>query len=255
MGRKKAEETRPPSAPMWVLTFTDMISLLLTFFILMLTFSTNETEKMKKAIGSMSGRFGAITDIKVRERPDVAQEDKVFHRESDPRGQKDVAIRNDQVDQAMDKIQDPRIFDNRITVEDTIEGRRIRIRPAAGDELFLLGTDRPVDLTREVLEEVGKLFSSLPVRLVVEAHVDVVMGRLRRGQGAFDLTLSQSLAAAAILQASGMAPEFVGVSPRGDAVPVASSDTPEGRYENRRLEILVIPHDDDEILRRITRGL
>ena len=44
-----------------------------------------------------------------------------------------------------------------------------------------------------------------------------------------------------------MAPEKVGISPQGDLFPVASNDEADGRYLNRRMEILVIPHAKDDL--------
>ena len=43
MARRKKEkkvDSGPPPAPEWVVTFTDMISLLVTFFVLLMTFSS-----------------------------------------------------------------------------------------------------------------------------------------------------------------------------------------------------------------------
>ena len=38
--KKQQEDEAPPGAPEWIVTFSDMISLLVTFFILLMTFST-----------------------------------------------------------------------------------------------------------------------------------------------------------------------------------------------------------------------
>ena len=47
-------------APEWIVTFADIVSLLVTFFVLMITFSTFEDEKFNRAAGSLRGSFGAI---------------------------------------------------------------------------------------------------------------------------------------------------------------------------------------------------
>ncbi len=59
-----ADEGGPPPTPKWIVTFTDLMSLLLTFFILLLTFSTPAVEKLFDLRGSISGTFGIFDDAK-----------------------------------------------------------------------------------------------------------------------------------------------------------------------------------------------
>ena len=51
-------ETVEEGAPEWMCTFADMMSLLLTFFILLLSFSTLDIIKYKNALGSIKDAFG-----------------------------------------------------------------------------------------------------------------------------------------------------------------------------------------------------
>jgi chemotaxis protein MotB len=57
MGMPKEEK---PKTPEWITTFADMISLLLTFFILLLTFATPSMQKLWELQGSIDGAFGFI---------------------------------------------------------------------------------------------------------------------------------------------------------------------------------------------------
>lgn len=47
-----------PGAPGWLATFSDLTTLLLTFFILLLSFAKTETAKYEAAIGSLRNAFG-----------------------------------------------------------------------------------------------------------------------------------------------------------------------------------------------------
>lgn len=49
----------PPSAPLWYVTFSDMMTLLLACFVLLLSFSTISTPQFDTATRSLSGAFGA----------------------------------------------------------------------------------------------------------------------------------------------------------------------------------------------------
>jgi chemotaxis protein MotB len=48
----------PAGAPMWMVTFADLMSLLVTFFVLIISFSVADTKKMKIVAGSMRDAFG-----------------------------------------------------------------------------------------------------------------------------------------------------------------------------------------------------
>ena len=61
----KAEE----GAPAWVMTFADLMSLLMCFFVLLLAFSEMDVLKFKQIAGSMSAAFGVQREIKAKEIP------------------------------------------------------------------------------------------------------------------------------------------------------------------------------------------
>ena len=47
-----------PGAPLWMATYSDMVTLLLTFFVLLLSFAKTETAKYESALGSIRNAFG-----------------------------------------------------------------------------------------------------------------------------------------------------------------------------------------------------
>lgn len=53
------DDLRPRQAS-WIMTFADMMTLLMVFFILILSFSSMEVEKFKLAMGSLKGAFGIM---------------------------------------------------------------------------------------------------------------------------------------------------------------------------------------------------
>ncbi|MFB3785315.1 MAG: flagellar motor protein MotB [bacterium] len=59
MRRKKTDDT-PSGAPEWMCTFSDMMSLLLCFFVLLFALSTMEEKKMTQAAGSLKAAFGGL---------------------------------------------------------------------------------------------------------------------------------------------------------------------------------------------------
>ena len=61
--KKRPEDPGPKGAPEWVVTFTDMISLLVTFFVLLMTFSSIEDYDRLRVDGFLTGTRGNIKQI------------------------------------------------------------------------------------------------------------------------------------------------------------------------------------------------
>jgi len=59
----------PPGAPAWMATFADLMSLLMCFFVLLLSFSEMDVLKFKQLAGSMREAFGVQNQIKVKDIP------------------------------------------------------------------------------------------------------------------------------------------------------------------------------------------
>jgi len=75
------QEEVEEGAPLWVVTFGDLMSLLMCFFVLLLSFSEMDRKKYKMVSGSMANAFG------------IQREKPVFE---SPRGQKMIAKEFDQ---------------------------------------------------------------------------------------------------------------------------------------------------------------
>ena len=56
-------------SPKWMCTFADLMSLLLCFFVLLLSFSTMDNMKFKQVAGSMKDAFGMQKQMRVNETP------------------------------------------------------------------------------------------------------------------------------------------------------------------------------------------
>ncbi len=63
------QEQVDEGAPAWVMTFADLMTLLMSFFVLLLSFSEMDALKFKQLAGSMSEAYGVQRDVKVKETP------------------------------------------------------------------------------------------------------------------------------------------------------------------------------------------
>ena len=73
-----AQKQEKAGVPAWVMTFADLMTLLMCFFVLLLAFSEMDVAKFKQLSGSMKEAFGVQSEIEVRTIPKgtsvVAQE-------------------------------------------------------------------------------------------------------------------------------------------------------------------------------------
>ena len=63
------EEEKAPGAPAWMATFADLMSLLMCFFVLLLSFSEMDVLKYKQVAGSMKDAFGVQNQVKAKDIP------------------------------------------------------------------------------------------------------------------------------------------------------------------------------------------
>lgn len=66
---EQPEEEAPAGLPAWLATFADLMSLLMCFFVLLLSFSEMDVQKYKQVAGSMKDAFGVQNEINVKDIP------------------------------------------------------------------------------------------------------------------------------------------------------------------------------------------
>jgi chemotaxis protein MotB len=118
---------------------------------------------------------------------------------------------------------------------------RLTIR-VGGAALFRTGQVSLRAESRKILGEIVTVLQALPGYLIqVEGHTDnVPMGENSRWPTNWELSVARASAVVRYLQDQGIAPERLTASGYAFYRPVSSNDTPEGRAQNRRIEITVI---------------
>jgi outer membrane protein OmpA-like peptidoglycan-associated protein len=107
------------------------------------------------------------------------------------------------------------------------------------DILFATGSATLTPTLIGDLQDVARSLNNYPNSTVqVVGHTDNV------GDAAFNQRLSEQRAqsVASVLISSGVAPSRVQIVGRGENNPIASNQTPEGRQQNRRVEIIITPN-------------
>ena len=221
-------------APAWVVTFGDLMSLLLCFFVLMLSFSEMDRKKYKIVSGSLANAFG------------IQRKTPVFE---SPKGQKIIAKEFDQaiiVNKIQEKLVKPivvEIENNFQEMKDLIEidvsENQVAIR-LMGETTFDLGKANILPQMVPLLVKIGSLLKETRGEILIAGHTDNLP--LRGGPYKSNLGLSMARAASVanfFLKKASIEPKRISTMGFGKHRPLATNDTSKGREKNRRVEIIL----------------
>lgn len=126
-----------------------------------------------------------------------------------------------------------------VEVEEMKTGLRIRLD---SDVLFASGQVTPSKEGAEILKKAGAQLAEFPYQVIVIGHTDdVAVGGSLASKYPTNWELAGARAASVgrILLEAGVKGEQLAVGSRAQFKPLASNDTPEGKAQNRRIEIFV----------------
>jgi chemotaxis protein MotB len=248
--------TPPPAeegAPIWMVTFGDMMSLLLTFFILLFSMSELKMDRFLMASQSLREAIGGTAADPIDDPmglmpdpvdPELQLQNPGMAEAAEPEGADsgdgDRSISERLADQYLDRIADTlTAFISENDLETTLlvsrgpTGVRLRIKASA---LFPSGEGEVVASSEWIINFIAELTSGLHVPVVVAGHADNQPIRTEQFASNWELSAVRAAGVARSLVSDGHDPEQIRVESFGEHVPIASNETPEGRAENRRVE-------------------
>jgi chemotaxis protein MotB len=250
----RAQEPAEEGAPTWVVTFADMMSLLLTFFILMYSMSEVKVDRFLLASQSLREAMGSTAEVPTPAPMGLMPDPVDPELELANPGLTDGATLNpvdgeggdDYVDvfaEAYMKMIMERLaalvaeagLDS--TVVELVredEGVYLRIREAA---LFETGVAALKPEGHTLVLSLSAVTRGLEVPTIVSGHADSRPIRTPAFPSNWELSAARAAGVARLLVSGGQEPATVRVQSFGEYQPVASNDTPEGRARNRRVEL------------------
>jgi chemotaxis protein MotB len=124
-----------------------------------------------------------------------------------------------------------------VTIRD---GRMLLVMPT--DVLFDSGKTEIKEGAKEALAQVASVLASFEGRRYeVAGHTDDVPIHTRQFPSNWELSTQRAVEVTKLLIANGLGPERLSAAGYGEYDPVAPNDSMEGRAENRRIEITVLP--------------
>ena len=220
----------PKGAPKWVVTFGDMMSLLLCFFVLLLSFSTTDIIKYQKMLGSLKDAFGIAETTPAHITPSGRQT--VLPNIQIPKTFAAlVAVRAKAVN--LDKSE------SELEMESGADWVRIKV---PGDALFDSGQFVVKPEAGRLLEKIGDLINDFDGTVTIEGHTDgdpPQTTRFTPGSylGNYELASMRAIAVLGFLvgRKSVDKQKLIPVT-LGETRPRESNEFSEGKARNRRVE-------------------
>lgn len=264
MAKKRQEEPKK-GAPAWQSTFSDLMNLLLCFFVLLFSMSTVDAEKFEMVIASLQSSMSilpaggsAIGDgnmvsagVNQLEFLDSYYNDLANSQtmnENDVDGEeKDVsdAYKEQELAESEQMAEEVQNAVNQYGLQDFVEvdfnAEYVQIS-LSGAILFESGSAEFVSDAKPVLDKISKILDNYDKNVIeVEGHTDnvpiVSPGKYEDNDV---LSMYRALNVADYIRdASSLNPAHIKSSGRGEYMPIADNSTAEGRALNRRVEIKI----------------
>lgn len=240
---KKKCNCPPPGAPGWMATFADLMSLLLTFFVLLLSFSTISEDKFNEALLSLAGGF----------RPFPQNAHFVAPMPRPPKSESEDA---QQTARKLRRRLQVRGLEKKVKVEfDALGGIKINL-PA--NLLFEPGEAALRASALPVITDIADVLSELPESFFeVQGHTDSrPLTNALRFRDNYDLSYERAHSVTEqLVVTGGLSVNQFEIHAMGSSQPMATNETEEGRAANRRVEIYVRGLLDKNKLNTLLQGI
>ncbi len=230
MGRKK-QKVKLVGDPAWLVTFSDLVTLLLTFFVLILSMSSMDRSVLTK-INTFPNELGMATKrgagrvptrirmlIELLEKPDdvLLKQDRI----------KDLLFPDDILPQEISRS----TLDENLSILERPEGVALVLNDKL---LFAPDSSKLTPAAIKILMAVSDVLSATIANVNISGYTD-------NGEGSqvnpYALSADRALSVLDYFLKTGFKAIRFSASGYGPNEPVASNETAEGRAQNRRIEI------------------
>ncbi len=248
--------------PSWMVTFADLMALMMTFFVLLYSFSKIDEEKYKSIVNSMATGFDGVQWIKRQlthdeiigpqpgivappkpevpalpvESPEKPQPEKTDTSQTEK--SKPEKSRNDVVFNRLKNNIAAEIKAGLVIVER--RGNNIVIR-FPEKVSFPSGSDRLVENFKPVISRIGTILAQSQGVITISGHTDDRPISTTRFRSNWELSAARAVSVAhALLRLGDLDKHRIVVSGHADTRPLAKNDSDENRAKNRRVEIVIM---------------
>lgn len=228
-GKKKKSEEASPGAPMWMVTFSDMVTILLAFFVMIVAMSEVQVQQFRQALSNFPGHTGLLQQEAAVASPTRPQPIPV-------ESSRDRAVEQRLKMDALTRFIDNTGLDSQIDIQQTDAGIRFTLSDAI---LFPPGSANLNEDGIILLSLIGTLIDESYQEIIVEGHTDSIPINSARFPSNWELSSSRASAVIRLFleQPGAQAPDRYIAIGRGAYSPLVPNNTPENRARNRRVDI------------------
>lgn len=276
--------------PAYLATFADLMSLLMCFFVLLLSFAEIDAVRFKKMAESMKDAFGVQREIPANEivkgvsvikqewSPSVAEQaviTEIRQETSDEEkenlklkdGEQDAEFSRQQALEAarqviekelaeqhaeLQKALQEQIDKGQVSLERQEKKIIIRIQEKGS---FASGSARLDPAFHKVMDRISQVLATRPGKILVAGHTDNIPIRTGRFRSNWELSAARAVTVLhSLLRNKAIDEHRVLVEGLADTKPLESNDTPQGRAKNRRVELIILRGDDIDMHDVISTG-
>jgi len=235
----------------WMATYADMVTLLMTFFVLMFAISNVDNEKASMLFAAFS-REGLTAEqyLELKEKWGPPSEDPNTDRIPTPAppgtdGEDGLPMGNPELDRLFDLVEeyiDANGLGDRISLQFNGEFLMLTL---ANDIWFRSGSAEITEEMRNSATVIGNLLAQTfneerPFEIVVAGHTDDVPISSVRYPSNWHLSKDRAVNFLEVLiKESKIDPFYFYARACGEERPIATNDTAEGRQRNRRVEVMI----------------
>ena len=241
MNREPEPEIEEFNPQAWMITFSDMVSLLLTFFVMLLAMSSLDDERLKEsfkfflgALGPLEkGEMSPVSQMKVTDDQTVVMP-QFYESIKMAMGQKKD---DDLIKTARPKSSKA---DDATEPDFTTQQRGLTFRLPCSTA-FKPGSVELQPESRDTVIRMCRLLRSAPFPIRVEGHTDSLPIHTGKYPSNWDLAMDRALGVVKVMQEQGgIAPERLAAISYGRSRPRIPNETAEQREKNRRIEIVIL---------------
>ncbi len=221
---KKKPDEPAPGAPLWNVTYGDMVTLVLCFFVALFAFSSIDSKKYQEMQLSLRAAFGGEGGV-------LTGSPSVFNAQI-------VPSPVEQMYQELKKAVEDTKWKGKAEVTITERGITISFK----EKLFFnIGSASITSEAYPVLESVGRILKARRYPLRVEGHTCDLPIRSAQFPSNWELSALRAINVAKFLiNRVEFEPERISVAGYGQYHPLVPNDSEENRARNRRVDIVII---------------
>jgi chemotaxis protein MotB len=229
--RKKSVEDKE-NLERWLLTYADLITLLLAFFIILYVFSKQDSKKYEAMTMQLKAIFSGGSGVVNEGGRTGAQ---VL--EGNIEGPSNIEIRR-QLEEQINGISQAVGQENNISVITDERGIVIRIMDKA---FYDTGKADLKDKARVTLDRIAPVIKSLTNEIRIEGHTDNVPISTAEFKSNWELSVRRATEVIRYLvEKGGLSPRRISAAGYGEYRPVAANNSDVNRAMNRRIEMIVV---------------